>query len=61
MIWQTALITTTLLVSLTACTLVPSTNSVPADTTLLTNQTPNPRGLGDPNAPVKIQEYTDYQ
>lgn len=61
MSWQTALITTTLLIGLTACTLVPSTDSAPADTALLTNQTPNPRGLGDPNAPVKISEYTDYQ
>jgi protein-disulfide isomerase len=59
--WRAALIATITFVSITGCSLTPASQAVPADAPLLSNQTPNPRGLGDPNAPVKISEYTDYQ
>lgn len=28
---------------------------------LLSDQNPNPRGLGDPRAPIVVIEYSDYQ
>ncbi|MEY3990063.1 MAG: hypothetical protein RI985_1144 [Chloroflexota bacterium] len=59
--WRTSLIATIVFVSITGCSLTPTSQAVPADAQLLSNQTPNPRGLGDPNAPVKMSEYTDYQ
>jgi protein-disulfide isomerase len=49
------------LVSITGCSITPQSSSVTTDAQLLSDQTPNPRGIGDPNAPVKISEYTDYQ
>lgn len=59
--WRISLITTIIFVSITGCSMTPQSDSVPADAQLLSAQSPNPRGLGDPNAPVKISEYTDYQ
>jgi protein-disulfide isomerase len=59
--WRTALIATIVFVSITGCSMTPASQAVSTDAVLLSNQTPNPRGLGDPNAPVKISEYTDYQ
>jgi protein-disulfide isomerase len=59
--WRTSLLATILFVNITGCSLTPQANVAPTDAQLLSNQTPNPRGIGDPNAPVKISEYTDYQ
>ena len=59
--WRTPLLATLLALSVTSCSLLPQSNTVSEDAQLLTNQVPSPRGLGDPNAPVKISEYTDYQ
>lgn len=59
--WRISLIATVIFVSITGCSMTPQSDSVPADAQLLSTQSPNPRGLGDPNAPVKISEYTDYQ
>jgi protein-disulfide isomerase len=61
MSWRTSLLAAIVFVSITGCSLTPQANMVSTDAQLLSNQTPNPRGLGDPNAPVKISEYTDYQ
>lgn len=59
--WRTSLIATIVFVSITGCSITPQSGSVNTDAQLLSDQTPNPRGIGDPNAPVKISEYTDYQ
>jgi protein-disulfide isomerase len=59
--WRASLIATIVFVSITGCSLTPQSSTVPTDAQLLSDQTPNPRGIGDPNAPVKISEYTDYQ
>jgi hypothetical protein len=51
-----------LLLSLVACGFAPGSGSViPSDTSLLSSRTPNPRMIGDANAPVKIIEFSDYQ
>ncbi len=50
------------LLSLAACGFAPgSTATTPNDTSLLSERTPNPRMIGDANAPVKIIEFSDYQ
>ncbi len=51
------------------CSLAPTTSSAPtvADATdasaagMLDQSGTNPRALGDPNAPIKMYEFSDYQ
>ena len=53
---------TTLLLLSSACGLAPNATAPLSDTvTLLSEQVPNPRAFGDPNAPVKITEFSDFQ
>lgn len=59
--WRVPFVASALLFSIVGCALAPNAAAVPDDAMLLSNQTPNPRGMGDPNAPVKMHEYTDYQ
>ncbi len=59
--WRIPLIASALLFGLASCGLSPQASTISSDAVLLSNQTPNPRGMGDPNAPVKMSEYTDYQ
>lgn len=59
--WRTPFVATLLVFTMASCTISPQNNAVSSDAPLLSDQTPNPRGIGDPNAPVKISEYTDYQ
>ena len=59
--WRMFAMTTLLLLS-SACGLAPNASAPLSDTvTLLSDQVPNPRAFGDPNAPVKITEFSDFQ
>ena len=57
------------LLVMASCGLAPSTSSVSTTSSstdsaangLLNTQGANPRALGDPNAPVKMYEFSDYQ
>jgi hypothetical protein len=56
--------TMAVLLTLTACGLAPSTpvTTAPSDPgTLLSERVPNPRAFGDPNAPIVMREFSDYQ
>ena len=44
-----------------ACGLAPNATVPLGEPALLSGQVPNPRAFGDPNAPVKISEFTDFQ
>jgi len=51
-----------ILVGMSACGLAPNaTIPLGEPVVLLSEQVPNPRAFGDPNAPVKISEFTDFQ
>lgn len=47
---------------LNACGLAPGATAPVGDAdVLLSTRVPNPRAFGDPNAPVKISEFSDFQ
>lgn len=51
-----------ILMGISACGLAPNaTVPLGESVDLLSAQVPNPRAFGDPNAPVKISEFTDFQ
>ena len=50
-----------MLMGISACGLAPNATIPLGEPALLTEQIPNPRAFGDPNAPVKISEFTDFQ
>lgn len=47
---------------ISACGLAPGASDPVSDSrVLLSARVPNPRAFGDPNAPVKITEFSDFQ